>query len=78
MERRSFLSAAIAALPLALMGQSIQTSTKSKPARVARGEDRLGERHTIGVRALLTEVARLHAVHIEARLVNLLTIQVPS
>ncbi len=49
MERRSFLSAAIAALPLALMGQSNQTSTKSKPARVARGEDRLGEHHTIGV-----------------------------
>jgi len=49
MERRSFLSAAIAALPLALMGQSIQTSTTSKPARVARGEDRLGEHHTIGV-----------------------------
>jgi len=49
MERRSFLSAAIAALPLALMGQSIPTSTKSKPARVARGEDRLGEHHTIGV-----------------------------
>src|SRR5450755_4166246 len=49
MERRSFLSAAIAVLPLALMGQSIQTSTTSKPARVARGEDRLGEHHTIGV-----------------------------
>jgi hypothetical protein len=49
MERRSFLSAAIAALPLALMGQPIQTSTTSKPARVARGEDRLGEHHTIGV-----------------------------
>ena len=49
MERRSFLGAAIAALPLALMGQSIPTSTTSKPARVARGEDRLGEHHTIGV-----------------------------
>jgi len=49
MERRSFLSAAIAVLPLALMGQSIQTSTTSKPARVAHGEDRLGEHHTIGV-----------------------------
>src|SRR5690349_6581370 len=49
MERRSFLSVAIAALPLALMGQSIQTSTPSKPARVAHGEDRLGEHHTIGV-----------------------------
>jgi quercetin dioxygenase-like cupin family protein len=49
MERRSFLSAAIAALPLALMGQSIQTSTTSRSGRVARGEDRLGEHHTIGV-----------------------------
>jgi quercetin dioxygenase-like cupin family protein len=49
MERRSFLSAAIAALPLALMGQAIQTSTTSRPARVARSEDRLGEHHTIGV-----------------------------
>ena len=49
LERRSFLSSAIAALPLALMGQSKQTSTTSKPARVARGEDRLGEHHTIGV-----------------------------
>jgi hypothetical protein len=48
MERRSFLSVAIAALPLALMGQSVQTSTTSNPARVARGEDRLGEHHTIG------------------------------
>ena len=49
MERRSFLSVALAALPLALMGQSVQTSTTSKPARVARGEDRLGEHHTIGL-----------------------------
>ena len=49
MERRSFLGAAIAALPLALMGQSIQTSTTARAARVARGEDRLGEHHTIGV-----------------------------
>ena len=49
MERRSFLSAAIAVVPLALMGQSTQTSTASKPVRVARGDDRLGEHHTIGV-----------------------------
>jgi len=48
-ERRSFLSAAIAALPLALTGQSIKTSTPARPARVARGEDRLGEHHAIGV-----------------------------
>jgi len=49
MERRSFLGAAIAALPLALIGQSAKTSTPARAARVARGEDRLGEHHTIGV-----------------------------
>ncbi len=57
MERRSFLSAAIAALPLTLMGQSIQTSTPSRPARVARGEDRLGEHHTIGVSTAAIKVS---------------------
>jgi hypothetical protein len=48
-ERRSFLGAAIAALPLALVGQSIKTPTASKAALVSRGEDRLGERHVLGV-----------------------------
>ena len=49
MERRSFLGAAIAALPLAVMGQSMKTSTPARAVRVARGDDRLGEHHTIGV-----------------------------
>jgi quercetin dioxygenase-like cupin family protein len=49
MERRSFLGAAMAAIPIAVLGQSIKTATPTKAARVAAGEDRLGERHTIGV-----------------------------
>jgi quercetin dioxygenase-like cupin family protein len=49
MERRSLLGAAMAAIPLALMGQSIKTPTTAKAARVAHGEDRIGEHHTIGV-----------------------------
>src|SRR5260370_40689472 len=48
-ERRTFLGAAMAAFPLALMGQSIKTSTQAKAARVSSGEDRLGEHHTLGV-----------------------------
>lgn len=49
MERRSFLASAIAALPVALIGQSSNTPTTTKAVRVANGEDRLGEHHTIGV-----------------------------
>jgi hypothetical protein len=49
MERRSFLGAVLAAFPSALIGQSTKTSTPARVARVARGEDRLGEHHTIGV-----------------------------
>jgi len=49
MQRRSFIGAAIAASPLTLMGQSLQTATSGKGIRVAHGEGRLGERHTIGV-----------------------------
>jgi len=49
MERRSFLSLAMTALPLALMGQTAQTPTTSKPALVAHGEDRVGEHHAIGL-----------------------------
>jgi mannose-6-phosphate isomerase-like protein (cupin superfamily) len=49
MERRSFLAAAVAALPVALIGQSSNTPTTTKAVRVANGEDRLGEHHTIGV-----------------------------
>jgi mannose-6-phosphate isomerase-like protein (cupin superfamily) len=49
MERRSFLGAAIAALPFALRAQSTTTSAPARAVRVGRGEDRLGEHHTIGV-----------------------------
>ena len=45
-KRRSFLSAAIAASPLALIGQP---DGPEKAVRLTRGEDRLGEHHTIGV-----------------------------
>jgi mannose-6-phosphate isomerase-like protein (cupin superfamily) len=49
MERRSFIAAAIAALPVALIGQSSNTPTTTKAVRVASGEDRLGEHHILGV-----------------------------
>ena len=48
-ERRTFLGAAIAALPLTLMGQWDKNATPARVAPVARGEDRLGEHHNIGV-----------------------------
>lgn len=47
-ERRSLLTAAIAASPLALIGQS-NGPASARAVRVPRGDDRLGERHTIGV-----------------------------
>ena len=47
-ERRSLLSGALAAFPLALIAQSDGPAT-AKAVRLARGEDRLGEHHTIGV-----------------------------
>jgi mannose-6-phosphate isomerase-like protein (cupin superfamily) len=54
MERRSFLGAAMGALPLAMMGrarmgQAVKSSSPAKATRVARGEDRLDEPHTLGV-----------------------------
>ena len=49
LDRRAFLGAAIAALPLALPGQSIRGATQAKAALVPHGEDRLGEHHSIGV-----------------------------
>ncbi len=47
--RRTLLGAAMAAFPLALMGQSSKTTTQAKGVRVPGGEDRFGEHHTIGV-----------------------------
>ena len=49
MERRTFLGAAMAALPLAFMGQSIETSTLVRAVRVPAGDDRFGEHHALGV-----------------------------
>lgn len=49
MHRRSFLGAAMAAFPIAVMGQSGKTATPEQPTRVPAGEDRLGEHHTLGV-----------------------------
>ena len=49
MERRTLLSAAIAAVPMALFAQSVGTTTPRKAIHVSTGEDRLGERHIIGV-----------------------------
>ena len=47
LDRRAFLGTALATLPLALLAQTVET--KVKPVRVPSGEDRLGERHVIGV-----------------------------
>jgi len=47
--RRSFLGAAMAAFPLALVGQSIKTSTPVRATQVRAGEDGFGERHNLGV-----------------------------
>ena len=49
MGRRSFLGAAMAAFPLVLAGQSIKTSTPERATRVPAGEDRFGERHSLGL-----------------------------
>lgn len=45
--RRTFLGTALATLPLAMLAQTVES--KVKPVRVASGEDRMGERHVIGV-----------------------------
>ena len=56
MERRPFLGAAIAGFPFALMGQSISTSKPAGIPPVTSGEDRLGERHKIGVSSTVFKV----------------------
>ena len=48
-DRRAFLTLNLAALPLTLFAQSAKTGITTRAARVAAGEDRLGEHHTIGV-----------------------------
>ena len=57
MERRSFLSATMATFPLAMLGQSGETSARAKLTRVPAGEDRFGEHHTIGVSSTDFKVA---------------------
>ena len=47
LDRRAFLGTALATLPLGMLAQTVET--KVKPVRVPSGEDRLGERHVIGV-----------------------------
>lgn len=57
MERRFFLSATMATFPLAMLGQSSETSTRSKLTPVPAGEDRFGEHHTIGISSTDFKVA---------------------
>jgi quercetin dioxygenase-like cupin family protein len=47
--RRAFLGPAIAAVPLGLFAQSVESAKSGRAVHVANGEDRLGERHIIGV-----------------------------
>jgi mannose-6-phosphate isomerase-like protein (cupin superfamily) len=50
LERRDFLGAALATFPLALLGQSAAKATDASAVPPVRaGEDRLGERHSIGI-----------------------------
>ena len=48
-KRRCFLGGAMAAFPLAFLGQSPKEPSAMAVAPVRAGEDRLGEHHTIGV-----------------------------
>jgi mannose-6-phosphate isomerase-like protein (cupin superfamily) len=56
-ERRSCLGMALAALPLAARGQSLGKSGAAARAPVRSGEDRLGERHTLGVSSTAYKVS---------------------
>lgn len=60
-ERRAFLGAAMAAFPLALMGQSIKTTTQAKAVRVPSGDDRFGEHHSIGISSTDFKVSTLES-----------------
>ena len=48
-KRRSFLSASIAAIPMAILGQTDHAASKARPNRIPAGSDRFGEHHTLGV-----------------------------
>jgi hypothetical protein len=62
MERRTFLGAAMAAIPLAMLGQqSSETSTQVRVTEVLAGEHRFGEHHTLGLSAVeAVEHKRMH------------------
>lgn len=55
--RRAFLRASAAAFPLALLGQTGQTSTQPPLTPVTAGADRFGEHHTLGVSSTDFKVA---------------------
>lgn len=57
LDRRSFLGAALAALPMAALGQAGKTSTPARASVVPGGEDRQGEHHSIGVSSTDFKVA---------------------
>jgi len=49
LKRRPFLGAALAGIPFGLMSRPLPASSAAKIPAVRNGEDRAGERHTIGV-----------------------------
>ena len=49
MERRPFLGAALAGFPFSLLAQNLDKPKPAESPLVSRGNDRLGEQHTIGV-----------------------------
>jgi len=55
--RRSFLTGAMTALPIALSRQSTKTSAPTRVAPVLNGEDRLGEHHKVGVSSTAFKVS---------------------
>jgi quercetin dioxygenase-like cupin family protein len=56
-ERRSCFGVALAAFPLAVLGQSIGKSSGAAVAPVRSGEDRVGEHHSIGVSSTAYKVS---------------------
>jgi len=56
-ERRSCFGVALAAFPLAVLGQSIGKSGAAAVAPLRSGEDRVGEHHSIGVSSTAYKVS---------------------
>src|SRR5436190_752358 len=48
-DRRAFLGLSLAVVPFSVLAQSRERDTKAGAVRVAAGEDRLGQHHTVGV-----------------------------